>query len=1359
MKKIGYTAMEEALHRAVKTLRTASRPVIKTLAVVQLVLAGCIVQACQDEDLLPSASHGQPLKVEEGIAGELTLTLGADFYEKQQVSTRNTPDTQSDQHVHSAYLFIIDRKDADGNTAHAECPIIARKYFSDITSTLTEVEVEGKKVQVSQVTIPAVTCQNAQIFAIVNLGFSNVQGIANDSELLKLCDDAQHLEDLHTLTARLGTNNGEVNVERMQGHHLMSGYFRTAKEHHYLVAAHKRPLVTISNRKDAKPDGTEGAADGKLQLYDAKDGSVKYCPLGVAQAGYVPSAVFVHRLDTKITVKIQLDGALKEARRKYGAFFRLTSWQVCNAPTQQYVCWRSSAHAESPIRQIRNSKVFQRDLTEDADGGWEFTYYQFENYTLTGEVDPSLNAYKQKNALDAAKIATQYNWEYGLKDASGISEETVKSAFANSYPNKYSNFAYGLRELKEKSYAYGGHKGDEYDPAGDQDNDTITVVNGNFANAPDSSTYVRLTGIYYNPQEPARREKDDPRSLSYEKTHPISQFPYWGEGQIPVPTETEALKRTRSATVIYYVHLGYVGGGNSLLNMEQIETGEALKDFGKFQKKLNDYNVLRNHHYTYTLKVAGVENIKLEATREDGGNIYGQEIQPGAEGQMLESQHFLELDAHYEARNFTLDFERMPQDLDLGFEFGLETPFQKQHAYMKRKEDQSVGIFDKMTGQEITSVRNRDIDWIHFVWHGQPIHADNPDGDPTGNPTYLSHPDKSLIDSQTGNGIAYSQTYGGYDNQQSYLAGKSVLTHGKDADHPYYLMNAHEFATLVWEFFSYWKAHKEELNWHTMTFTVFVDEYYYDFNPVTNAKVDWTAFSNQPKRRAVFFMEPNQVSADSQNWYADAHLAIFQQSIQTLYATSNQGGQNIAEVAFGIEGMDEYRAQYAADGTHSDDGEWKKYSEKQFFEADGSTADNGLYNTMLWYNNHRSDPSRVPDWTTAASSFTEKAREYVPASDDYTNTGKDGRSKRHAQWAVYSRNRDLNRDGVLNADEIRWFTPAIDQYTLCFLGGRPVFENPLFEKGHSVTMNTYLTSWLQEVPVLHFMSSTTAKENQIFWAEEGCSKGNYGAGKAQCLYGIRMARMLCKHGVTDTGKAFSDNMNPDKLQQDPLFIVSASPNGAQVPYDERVNGQNYYILLNKMNINAFRDPVGMGELSSHTHEQKQNWLSREYVIAKNRLGYTSYTDKNQFDRTPKSNGTPRSWYQMTGYWSPDSIRNDIVGNEGLADSVYYRGAQESVAYAYYEKPDGTDLHRWRVPNLREAAIMTMAFNNDWFFPAGADVEHHSITANTQSDNTGPQSSIFKFWILKSNQISRMPGDGSKDSRDYRYYMRPVRDVQ
>ena len=37
----------------------------------------------------------------------------------------------------------------------------------------------------------------------------------------------------------------------------------------------------------------------------------------------------------------------------------------------------------------------------------------------------------------------------------------------------------------------------------------MTVINGDFANAPDDATYVKIKGYYYNPQEPERRIKDD----------------------------------------------------------------------------------------------------------------------------------------------------------------------------------------------------------------------------------------------------------------------------------------------------------------------------------------------------------------------------------------------------------------------------------------------------------------------------------------------------------------------------------------------------------------------------------------------------------------------------------------------------------------------------------------------------------------------------------------------------------------------------------------------------------------------------------------------------------------------------------
>ena len=339
----------------------------------------------------------------------------------------------------------------------------------------------------------------------------------------------------------------------------------------------------------------------------------------------------------------------------------------------------------------------------------------------------------------------------------------------------------------------------------------------------------------------------------------------------------------------------------------------------------------------------------------------------------------------------------------------------------------------------------------------------------------------------------------------------------------------------------------------------------------------------------------------------------------------------------------------------------------------------------------------------------------------------------------------MNRNGKLDADEIRWFVPAIDQYTLCFLGGRPVFENPLFEKNMSVVQYKNVSDWLYGVPVQHFMSSTVKDYNSIFWAEEGCSKGNYGDGIAYPLYGIRMARMLCNHGVEDTGKAFESNMSEDNLLQDALFIVSQTRNGVPVDKEQRVDGKPYYILLNKMNADAFRDYISVGELSEHMHEQKQNWLYREYRIAKNMVGYRSYESPVNYDRHSTVNGIPRTWYQVAGVWSDN--------NFGPNSIYYYQGEQHSLAFNYYEEQSGSDVFHWRMPNLREAAIMSMAFPESWF-PADSSEDPLAITSGTISDNLGQQSTNLPFWIIGSGRIQRLPSNSK-----YRFYVRPIRDVK
>ena len=1241
-------------------------------------LTSVILSSCQDEML---AGINSPMDIEEGIPGTLSLTLASRASEEKEVSTRNSEQESSEQHLHSAYLFVIEKK---AGADPSQCSILARKYFPDILSNLVAIKEGENILHVSHLQLPAVSCQSAQVFAITNLGYSDLQGVRNDAALLEACDKAANLADLMKLSAQLSEKEeDEIAMDRMQGHHLMSGFLgAAADERHFL---HEPPVF-----------GLKADKKGGLAIYNSNNELMR--PLGTTtQVKGEPCAVYVHRLDAKISFRIVPDGALKTTP---GAYFRLESWQVLNVPSSSHLYWQKLSNYQGN----RSSKIYKRDLSQGEDGSWNFTFYQFGNAATTTDFSTSPSSGKY---ITAHSIADQYNTEYNLKEDK-VTPTVVSNSFSK-YPNLYSDFAYGLRELQKKNKGENGEHGEYIPNAPGADDQVIIVKNGDYEYAPAKATYVRLVGRYYNPQEPSKRMADDPRSMRYEKTHPIARYPYWGPGQQPVQTKEEALKRTRSATVVYHVHLGYVGGGNFLLNEDPVPPSianvEPAKRMDAYQKKVNDYNVLRNHHYIYTLKVAGVENIKLEATREDQGNILEQEKQPGAEGNILESQHFYDLDAHYETRNVTIDFTRFPENYSKGFSFSISTPFDRLFITLKQQGDSDNFVFVDRFGRPIESIRNHDWDWIHFAWHG------------TANDPY-----RSIIDPKTGNGIPYSQTYGGYEHQQTY---KDIfLTQNEDSEHTYRLLNSLEFAELVWRLYVKWVEKGKDPVKKTVTFTMYVDENYYDYNPTNNEQVSWWHFCNQPKRKALYFMEPDEISADQNSWYADAHLAIYQNSIQTLYATDNRKGQVVANVAFGIEALDEFRAKYAKD-SHP-------------FTDEESSLSNGLYNMMRWYQQNRNRVDEVVPWEEAESYFNDKCRAIVPDNQGNTESqpGGDNRQLRNPKWAIYSRNRDLNRNGLLDPFEVRWFVPAVEQYTLCFLGGRPVFENPLFEKDKAVKPGSPAEEWIRGVPLMHYISSSSPKHNQIFWAEEGCSMGDYNLGHVSHLYGIRMARMLCSHGVEDTGAAFGENPSAKSLQHDEIFTVSQSPDGVPIDYNQRVDGKPYYILLNKMNINAFRDRVRIGELARHTHEQKENWLFREYRIARHKVGYTSYKSSLDYNRTIKVDGVPRTWWQVNGVWTENWPTESIY---------YYQGEEHSLAYMYSEEADGSDLHHWRMPNLREAAIMSMVFPEGWF--------QGPITCGTASENLGPQSTNIPFWHVQSNKIGRL----IKDAED-KFYVRPIQDV-
>lgn len=127
------------------------------------------------------------------------------------------------------------------------------------------------------------------------------------------------------------------------------------------------------------------------------------------------------------------------------------------------------------------------------------------------------------------------------------------------------------------------------------------------------------------------------------------------------------------------------------------------------------------------------------------------------------------------------------------------------------------------------------------------------------------------------------------------------------------------------------------------------------------------------------------------------------------------------------------------------------YTNDQYFEADKASMVNGLYNTMLWYNKYKDDQTRVIDMDNGSRLFHRKMLRPVP----HIRCHKQQQRYRRQQKAPAGdsglsipETRDLNRNGVLDPEEIRWFVPAIDQYTYCFLDGRSGVRQSAIRKAY-----------------------------------------------------------------------------------------------------------------------------------------------------------------------------------------------------------------------------------------------------------------------------------------------------------------------
>ncbi len=330
---------------------------------------------------------------------------------------------------------------------------------------------------------------------------------------------------------------------------------------------------------------------------------------------------------------------------------------------------------------------------------------------------------------------------------------------------------------------------------------------------------------------------------------------------------SEALGQTLNAMVRYYVHLG---------------------DFRPDGGGLDNYDIERNTHYTYTINIKGVNNIEIEVEKDNSDDGWAEENegQSGATGEVyIAQEEIFTFDAHYDQRVYKFNFNAMLHTLGVKI---------KNNGYT----DENGKIIEASLIADIA----KDLTWYvstPFGRKGSPELVNNGVEVPAGLDYkwvyFLKNPKEEgeNLYKQTG------QWYPGDPMRDKRITDPESTAYGET------LMDVSALCTYLREQIAK-KVMIQENDFddnNNIVFTAYVDEFYYDADPITGATSDnlWHQFVNQPTRM-MHILCSAEASKDGESSATGSVVTIRQRSIQTVYNTE------IAVQAWGTETVDEIRA-------------------------------------------------------------------------------------------------------------------------------------------------------------------------------------------------------------------------------------------------------------------------------------------------------------------------------------------------------------------------------------------------------------------------------------------------------------------
>lgn len=666
----------------------------------------------------------------------------------------------------------------------------------------------------------------------------------------------------------------------------------------------------------------------------------------------------------------------------------------------------------------------------------------------------------------------------------------------------------------------------------------------------------------------------------------------------------------RDVTAKYIIHLGYCEALQA-----QGNTGTA--------HKANDFNSRRNIKYTYNVVIRGAEEIVIEANSTD---LDDELFNHGTEGTVIDVNggQLIDLDAHYGVFNITLTRDELAHshfviESPNGYwstvgksigEDGYPDPWTEDFQHIRVAYNEA-GTQQLRNGQPVTKLVSYSKTYDHDCPAGTVI-SEIDEASHTLIPVH--HEKKQIQDA--------NHTVPLYD---MYCLGKEYGGEYNATTNPN----------------GYTDENKDE----PLVFTVFVNEFYYYYPGGTISKTEkygndgyvtsgtetqrdytlWHDFANYTKGRSYMLLTDFRDSKDNESHHLLVKIHVHQRAIQTFY------DQKLNQSVVGLEQINEHHYKNLS-GYYWRDNRGKNGN------TDMRNDVGGWYRTNYWLSRPTTfESKKVNEWNTHVDQetvqgsndghtypiFASKSVQTqfgAAASYDYKRGfGTDNHNYEIIDVAA-TRNRDLNRDGEITSDEVRWFAPSTFEY-VTFAVGAGALQTPLFDKTQFDPNKTYWNAndnghWSTNFKkvyyngVFHFLGT----DSWYLVSEEGASIGqadyennvamgpNWATGlHTQYAGEVRCARYM---GVPNGDKGYDGLTLPDPASYNPVnnvftttnfsYQLRRKPTSGSLPFHDNLNvGNNGY--------NSFADYFQMASADAGPGQQirrSADGLYPQEVLAK-----------------------------------------------------------------------------------------------------------------------------------------------------------------